>query len=394
MLLAAGDGASASIFIELGVVLIALALLARLAIRTGFSPIPLYLIAGLVFGAVRDTTFSEDFIEIGSELGVILLLFMLGLEYTAKELSSGLKSGFPAGIIDGFLNFVPGFVAGLVLGWGWLAALLLGGVTYISSSGVIAKVLADLRRLGNRETPAILSILVIEDLAMAFYLPLIAVLLVGSGLVAGLSSIAIAVAAAGTALFVALRFGPLMSRALFHRSDEVLLLSTLGIVLLVAGIADRVQVSAAVGAFLVGIALSGQVAERAETLVMPLRDFFAATFFVFFGLSIDIGALPGALGAAIILAVITAVTKVGTGYWAAARIGVALRGRFRAGTALVARGEFSIVIAGLGVAAGIEGDLGPLAAAYVLILALLGPLLTRYSDALVNLVRKPASARA
>ena len=387
MMLAAGDGAGASIFLELGVVIVGLALLARIAIRTGFSPIPLYLLAGLVFGAVRDTSFSQDFIEVGGQIGVILLLFMLGLEYSASELSSTLRSGFRAGVLDVLLNFTPGLLAGLVIGWGWLPALLLGGVTYISSSGVIAKVITDLGRLGNRETPAILSILVIEDLVMAFYLPLIAVLLVGGGLLAGLSSVAIAVAAAGVALVVALRFGGIMSRAIFHRSDEVLLLSTLGIVLLVAGAAEELRVSAAVGAFLVGIALSGQVAERAETLVMPLRDFFAATFFVFFGLQIDIGELPGILPAAAAIAAFTAATKIWTGVWAARRIGVALRGRWRAGTALIARGEFSIVIAGLGVAAGLDAELGALAAGYVLILAVFGPLATRYSDGLVDTVR-------
>ncbi|MCY4086644.1 MAG: cation:proton antiporter [Actinomycetia bacterium] len=387
MMLAAGDGAGASIFLELGIVIVGLALLARIAIRTGFSPIPLYLLAGLVFGAVRDTSFSQDFIEVGGQIGVILLLFMLGLEYSASELSSTLRSGFRAGVLDALLNFTPGLLAGLVIGWGWLPALLLGGVTYISSSGVIAKVITDLGRLGNRETPAILSILVIEDLVMAFYLPLIAVLLVGGGLLAGLSSVAIAVAAAGVALVVALRFGGIMSRAIFHRSDEVLLLSTLGIVLLVAGAAEELRVSAAVGAFLVGIALSGQVAERAETLVMPLRDFFAATFFVFFGLQIDIGELPGVLPAAAAIAAFTAATKIWTGVWAARRIGVALRGRWRAGTALIARGEFSIVIAGLGVAAGLDAELGALAAGYVLILAVFGPLATRYSDGLVDTVR-------
>lgn len=387
MMLAAGDGAGASIFLELGVVIVGLALLARIAIRTGFSPIPLYLLAGLVFGAVRDTSFSQDFIEVGGQIGVILLLFMLGLEYSASELSSTLRSGFRTGVLDALLNFTPGLLAGVVIGWGWLPALLLGGVTYISSSGVIAKVITDLGRLGNRETPAILSILVIEDLVMAFYLPLIAVLLVGGGLLAGLSSVAIAVAAAGVALVVALRFGEIMSRAIFHRSDEVLLLSTLGIVLLVAGAAEELRVSAAVGAFLVGIALSGQVAERAETLVMPLRDFFAATFFVFFGLQIDIGELPGVLPAAAAIAAFTAATKIWTGVWAARRIGVALRGRWRAGTALIARGEFSIVIAGLGVAAGLDAELGALAAGYVLILAVFGPLATRYSDGLVDTVR-------
>ncbi len=382
MLLAA-DTAVASALIELGLVIVGLAVLARIAVRTGFSPIPLYLIAGIVFGAVAEPSVSESFIELGAQIGVILLLFMLGLEYTGSELTQSLRTGFRSGLLDGVLNFTPGFAAGWLLGWGWLAAVLLGGVTYISSSGVVAKVLSDLGRIGNRETPAILSILVIEDLAMAFYLPLIAVLLVGSGAAAAVSSVLGAFAAAGVVLLVAVRYGGVVSRAVFHRSDEVLLLSTLGIVLLVAGAAERLQVSAAVGAFLVGIALSGQVAKRAETLVMPLRDFFAATFFVFFGLQIDVGALPGALPVAFGLAVVTALTKVYTGWWAARRRGVATRGRFRAGAALVARGEFSIVIAGLGVTAGIERDLGPLSAAYVLILALCAPLLSRYSDEIV-----------
>lgn len=382
------DSAIASALIELGLVIVGLAVLARIAVRTGFSPIPLYLLAGLVFGAVAEPSVSENFIEIGAQIGVILLLFMLGLEYTGSELTASLRTGLPSGVLDGVLNFTPGVVAGLILGWGWLAAILLGGVTYISSSGVIAKVLTDLQRIGNRETPSILSILVIEDLAMAFYLPLVAVLLVGSGPLAAVTSVLVAFAVAGAALLIALRFGKAMSRAIFHHSDEVLLLTTLGIVLLVAGAAERLQVSAAVGAFLVGIALSGQVARRAETLVTPLRDFFAATFFVFFGLQIDAGALPEALPIAAALAVVTAATKVFTGWWAARRRGIATKGRFRAGAALVARGEFSIVIAGLGVASGLEGDLGPLAAAYVLILAILGPLLTRYSDELLDLARR------
>jgi len=147
----------------------------------------------------------------------------------------------------------------------------------------------------------------------------------------------------------------------------------------VAGVASRLQVSAAVGAFLVGIALSGPVQERASLLVSPLRDLFAATFFLFFGLQIDPADLVPVAAVAGGLALVTATTKVGTGWWAAAREGIARPGRLRAGTALVARGEFSIVIAGLGVAAGIEPDLGPVAAAYVLLLAVAGPVLTRFA---------------
>lgn len=387
--LAAAVGDAAGILLELGLVVGILALLARLAVRTGFSPIPLYLLAGLALGALDPIELSARFIETGAQLGVILLLFALGLEYTGEELVSSLRSGARAGVVDLAVNFAPGFAAGLLLGWGPVSALLLGGVTVISSSGVIAKVLADLGRLGNRETPAILSILVIEDLALAFYLPFVAVLLSGASVAAAVGSIGIAIAAALGALVAAIRLGPLLSRVVLSRSDEVLLLSVLGIVLLVAGAAEGLNVSAAVGAFLVGIAVSGQVASRTAELVAPLRDLFAAVFFVFFGLQIDAGALPDVAAVAAVLALITAATKLVTGWLAAAWAGVGVRGRLRAGTALVARGEFSIVIAGLGVAAGAKGELGALAAAYVLLLGVAGPVLTRYADRLERLLVGP-----
>ncbi len=392
--LAAAAGDAAGIFLELGLVVAVLAVLARLAVHRGFSPIPLYLLAGLALGALGPIELSARFIEVGAQLGVVLLLFALGLEYTGEELVSNLGGSARAGLLDLGLNFVPGFLAGLVLGWGALAALLLGGVTVISSSGIVAKVLADLGRLGNRETPVILSILVLEDLALAFYLPFVAVLLAGASALAAAGSIAIAIAAALAALVVAIRFGSLLSRVVFSRSDEVLLLSVLGVVLVVAGAAEGLNVSAAVGAFLVGIAVSGQVASRTAELVAPLRDLFAAVFFVFFGLQIDPGELPGVAAAAVVLALVTAATKLVTGWWAARWAGVGVRGRLRAGAALVARGEFSIVIAGLGVAAGVEGSLGPLAAAYVLILAIAGPVLARYADRLEPLVSRGLRAGA
>ena len=148
------------ILIELGLVVVGLAVLARIASRWGFSAIPCYLLAGLAFGngGLAPLNVSAGFIQIGSEIGVLLLLFMLGLEYTGEELKESLRSGLPAGIADLALNFPPGLVAGLLLGWKPLAAVLLGGVTYISSSSVIAKVLTELRRLQNSETPAVLSI--------------------------------------------------------------------------------------------------------------------------------------------------------------------------------------------------------------------------------------------
>jgi CPA2 family monovalent cation:H+ antiporter-2 len=367
------------IFMELGIAVMGLAVLSRLAHRLGFSAIPLYLLGGLAFGngGLIPLNFTEEFIHVGADVGVILLLFMLGLEYTGEQLRDNLRSGFRAGVADLLLNFPPGFAAGLLLRWGPLAAVLLGGVTYISSSGIIARVLEELRRLDNPETPTILSILVLEDLAMAVYLPLEVVLLVGQGFVVGLIMIAVALATVALVLLAALRYGKAISRVVAHESDEVVLLSTFGLVLLVAGVAQRFQVSAAVGAFLVGVAVSGPLAKQTHRLLAPLRDLFAALFFLFFGLQIDPATLPPVLIPAAVLAVVTALTKVLTGWWAVRRAGGDTAGGLRAGGALVARGEFSIVIAGLGVAAGLNPALGPFTAAYVLILAVAGPIVAR-----------------
>lgn len=365
------------VLIELGLIVVSLAILARIASRWGFSAIPLYLLAGLAFGkgGLAPLNLSAGFTHIGAEIGVLLLLFMLGLEYTGAELVANLRSAVPAAMVDFALNFTPGLLAGLLLKWKPLAAVLLGGVTYVSSSGVIAKVLSELRRLNNPETPAVLSILVLEDLAMAVYLPLVAVLLAGGGPARMALSVSLALAAVLLVLALAVRYGVPLSRVVAHQSDEIVLLTIFGVVLLVAGAAQRLQVSAAIGAFLVGIAVSGPMAEQTHRLVAPIRDLFAATFFFFFGLQIDPATLPSALPFAVLLGVVTAVTKMLTGFWTTRRAGVAWRGRLRAGMALVARGEFSIVIAGLGVA--LEPQLGPLAAAYVLFLAVLGPILAR-----------------
>src|SRR6516225_235176 len=218
------------VLIELGLVVIGLAILARIASRWGFSAIPLYLLAGLAFGkgGLAPLNLSAGFTHIGAEIGVLLLLFMLGLEYTGRELVANLRSAFPAATVDFALNFTPGVIAGLLLKWKPLPAVLLGGVTYVSSSGVIAKVLAELGRLNNLETPAVLSILVLEDMAMAIYLPVVAVLLAGGGPAKVALSVSLALAAVLLVLVLAVRYGAPLSRVVAHQSDEIVLLTIFG----------------------------------------------------------------------------------------------------------------------------------------------------------------------
>ncbi len=384
--------------IELGAIFFGLGVLGRLAWKIGISPIPFYLLGGLAFGSggLIPLEGIEEFASLASEIGVILLLLLLGLEYSAAELVTGLKRSWLAGLVDLVLNAAPGVAVALMLGWGPVGALAMAGVTYISSSGIVAKVLGDLGRLGNRETPVILSILVFEDLAMAVYLPILTAVLAGATLLGGLTAIGISLAVVTVVLLLALRFGRYVSAIVDSPDPEVFLLRVLGAALLVAGLASQLQVSAAVGAFLLGHAISGTTAENATRMLEPQRDLFAAMFFVVFGLNTVPSTIPPVLGVALALAAVTTLTKLATGWWAAKRQGIARMGRARAGAALVARGEFSIVIAGLAVSAGaVDSQLAALATAYVLIMAVLGPLAARFIEPVARLALtrlRPATA--
>jgi CPA2 family monovalent cation:H+ antiporter-2 len=383
------------ILVELGAVIVGLAILSRLAGRIGIPTISLYLTAGLAFGegGILPLVTTEDFIEVGAEIGLILLLFMLGLEYGASELLATLRTQAPTGALDLVINFTPGLVGALLLGWGLVPALVLGGVTYVSSSGIVAKVLGDFGRIGNRETPAILSILVTEDLVMAFFLPLVGALLArGSGLASvlpALGAVGIVVAVLGAAARIEVG----VSRLVFSHSDEALLLTIFGITLLIAGTAESLNVSAAVAALLVGIVLSGPAAEGAQALLSPLRDLFAAIFFAFVGLSLNPSDIPPVLGSAAALAAVGVASKFITGWIAAKRLGVGPRGRSRAGTTLVARGEFSIAIAGLATATGIDPEFEALAVSYVFLLAITGPLLVRLSEPILEILLSRSAER-
>lgn len=383
-MLAVGVSEAAAAFIEIGTLICILAVLSRVGARLGITAVPLYLVVGLLIGerSIFELPTSGEFVSIGAEIGVLLLLLSLGLEYSDTELRAGLRTGIRPGLADLVANATPGVIIGLILGWQPIAAVLLGGITWISSSGIVSKVLSDLGRLGFRETPTILNTLVIEDLAMAVYLPIVGGLIVGGTLGSTLSKVAIAIAVVAIVLILALRYGHRFSRLLGDGSDEGILLAVFGTTLIVAGFAQRLDVSGAIGAFLVGLAISGRVQERAAALIRPLRDLFAAVFFVFFAIQIELGTVLTAAPIALVLVAITAGTKILSGWYAASLSGIGPRGRLRVGTMLIARGEFSIVIAALGATLADGPELAALAAGYVLASAVVGTLATRFADRL------------
>jgi CPA2 family monovalent cation:H+ antiporter-2 len=367
--------------VELGVILLALAVLAGLARRIDLSAIPFFLLAGLMLGegGIHDVEATAEFVRAAGEIGVLLLLLMLGLEFSAAEFTATLRRHAGSGLVDFLLNAPVGFAAGLLLGYEWQACVALAGVTWISSSGIIARLLSDLDRMGFRETPVVLSVLVLEDIAMAVYLPVLVVILAGGSALTGVVAVATALGLVMLVLVSTRFFGHHLGRLLGHEEDEQVLLRVVGLMLVVAGVTHLVDASAAVGAFLVGLAIPGSTADRARSVLRPLRDLFAALFFLSFGLEVAPSSLTPYLVPALILGVVSTFTKMASGAFAAARTGVGRPGQLRAGGALVARGEFSIVIAGLAVSAGYT-ETGPLASAYVVLLGLAGPLVARFAD--------------
>jgi CPA2 family monovalent cation:H+ antiporter-2 len=385
--------ADPTFLLELGVLLVLLGAAGAIALRIGLSAVPLFLIAGLLVGegGVLPAPSAGPFLSLAAGLGMVLLLLVLGLEFSSAEFTDALRRHAPSGVVDFVLNAGPGALAGVLLGLPLAGILALAGITWISSSGIVARTISDLGRLGYRETPSVLSVLVLEDIAMAVFLPVLGVALAGGSLGAAVGGVTIALSAVVVALVLSRRASAPLERLLSHDSDEQVMLRVLGLTLIVAGAAEFAGVSAAVGAFLVGLAIPGDTARAARRVLGPLRDLFGAAFFLSFAYGTDPADLVPVLLPAVGLAVVTAGTKVATGWYAAARDGVGTRGRVRAGLSLVARGEFSIVIAGLAVGAGIV-EVGPLATAYVLILAIAGPVLARMAGQRRDTVRTAVRA--
>lgn len=364
------------VLVELGLIFVGLALLYRVAHRFGFSPIPLMLLAGLAFGegGLTPLRFSESFVQTTAEIGALLLLFMLGLEYSGQELREALQTHLPDALVDALLNFLPGFALAIALGWKLPLALLMGGATLITSSGILAHLITELGWEERSEARIAVSLSIMEDVLVAFLLPPAAILLFrAEG--AWLGPLFLSVFLAVGALWFAIRFGQALTRAIDHESDGVLLLSLFGLILLAGGIAYLLQIPAAIGGFLLGLSVSDPVKERARQLIGPVRDLSAAIFFLTLGLRLDPSLVPPVLPLAGGLVLITGVTKAVTGWWAARRQGLRRWSRWRAGALLIARGELSGVIAGLVIQAEPSAPLVPLVAAYVLLTALIGPLM-------------------
>lgn len=375
----------------MGGAFLAAAVLARVGSRIGLPTIPLFILAGILLGphtpGIVLVADPHD-LEMLSALGLVLLLFYLGLEFHLDDLKAGGRRMALAGGAYLALNVGAGLGFGFALGWGTSEALVLAGVLGISSSAIVTKVLVDLGRIGNPETKPILGIIVVEDVFLALYLAALQPILSGA------DSLAAAAVDGGKAfgfllaLALAARFGTrLISKLINTKDDELLVISFLGAAVLVAGISEWFGVADAIGAFMVGLMLgSTSSGERILKLVHPLRDAFGAIFFFAFGLSINPGDLPVVLWAVLAAVAVTLAMNVLAGIATAKLYGFGPQATANISTTLVARGEFALILATMAAGAGLDERLAPFIAGYVLVLAVLAPLVAGRSHWLARIL--------
>lgn len=364
-----------------------------LASRLHFPSIPFLIAAGILLGpGVSGVVTDLPLIKAFANFGVTLILFFLGLEFAVRDLLSNARRKILNGLLDLAINFSLGFAIGyFLLGLGYVGALFVAGIVYVSSSGMIARLIFELQRSTRAETGLILSILVFEDLAIAAYL---AVMPAISGTSKHTTTTALLIAATALTLAIAWisasRHLSRLAEKLFGyiSSDELFLVTLFAGVLLFSGAAETLNISSAIGAFLLGLIFAETShIERIEQRLRPIHDIFSVVFFFYFGLTMQFQNIGMILAATALATVLSILGKTATGYLAGKFAGLSFPAALTAGLTLIPRGEFSIVLAALATAAGLGDIIGPFTALYILLLAVAGPLLTRESFRIAEALR-------
>lgn len=375
----------------LGVLFVIAYVFGRLGKLIGLPAIPIYMLVGLIASPNTDF-FPLDFaaadVELVAIFGLIMLLFSLGLEFDQDEFYGNAGKLFVSGGTRILINMGVGFALGMWIGWGTREALIIAGMTAASSSAIITKLLIELRRLANRETPTILGIMVLEDVFIAIYLAIVGVILGGQtdawGIVGQLAiSFTFLIA-----MFALARWGGrFVSRLVQTKDDELFTILFFGLAVAFGGIGELLGVSDAIGAFLIGLVLGAtRFRTRIEQFALPLRDVFGAFFFLNFGLALDISTFGSVLVPVGVAVLLTLIVNTLGGQLIAWQNGLTQAEGLNASAMLQNRGEFALILATLATTAGLDSRLTPFAGLYVLSMAIVGPVLAVNSEKIGRLV--------
>jgi CPA2 family monovalent cation:H+ antiporter-2 len=379
------------LILEVGLALLLIGLAAWVAAKLRVSNVPFLILIGMAVGphapqfGVFDFRFidSADVIAFMGRVGVLFLLFYLGLESNVTRLIQAGRSILVGGTIYIGINFTAGLSYGYLTGFSPTETLVIAGITTISSSAIVAKILFDYRRTANPETELILGITMYEDVFLAVYLSLLSgiVLSGAASFIQVLSSAGLALAFIVTLIIVGRWATPLLNWLFRIPSNEVFVIVVFASLFLLAGLGETIHVAEAIGALLLGLVLGEtEHNHRLESLVVPFRDFFGAVFFFSFGLTVDPFSLSGAVWLALGAALLSLLGVIVAGQLAGKTAGLSGAKSFNVGLTLLGRGEFSIIVANLAQAGGLAAVIQPFAALYVLILATFAPLMSKESE--------------
>lgn len=388
-----------TLLFEVGTALVLVALTAFLANKLKFSFIPFLILLGMALGphapeiGIFDFTFIEsaEIIEFFGRIGVLFLLFYLGIEFSVGKLIRSGRSIVVGGTIYVAMNFFLGLIYGFATGFPIMETLIVAGLLSVSSTAIVAKVVVDLKRTANSETELILGIILFDDIFLALFLSVMSGLLLGGSTTILGTIISVLISLGYMLLFfvIARKGTPVLNKLLDIKSNEIFILVIFALLFFVAGFSEKLHVADAIGALLLGLALSEtKHRERIEHLVIPFRDFFGAIFFFSFGLSIDPFSLGGAIWLALGAVILTIISNFVAGMISGRKAGLSHKASSNIGLTIVSRGEFSIIVANLGLAGGLMPILKPFTAVYVLILAILGPLLAKESKNIYKFLNK------
>ncbi|CAN5341456.1 cation:proton antiporter [soil metagenome] len=385
----------------LGVLFVIAYVLGRLGKLIGLPAIPIYMLVGLIASPhfkLFPLNFQAADVKLVAVFGLILLLFNLGLEFDQDEFFGNAGTLLLSGGTRIAINMAVGFGFGMWVGWGTREALIIAGMTATSSSAIVTKLLIELKRLANPETPAILGITVVEDVFVAIYLAIVAVIIGGD---TGVWQVVLKLAISFSflvAMFALARWGGrVVSRLVQTKDDELFTILFFGLAVAFGGIGEVLGVSDAIGAFLIGLVLGAtRYRARIEALALPMRDIFAAFFFLNFGLDLNPSTFGQVLIPVAVGVVMTLVINTAGGQLIAWQNKLTPAQGFNVSAMLQNRGEFALILATLASGAGLDARLTPFAGLYVLSMAIIGPILAVNSEkmgAVIFRTRKRVAVR-
>ncbi|MET3508650.1 cation:proton antiporter [Plantibacter flavus] len=383
----------------LGVLFVIAYILGRLGKLIGLPSIPVYMLVGLLASPYTGwfpLDFASAQIELIAVFGLVLLLFNLGLEFDQDEFFGNAGKLIVSGGSYILVNMAAGLVFGFLVGWGTREALIIAGITATSSSAIVTKLLIELKRLTNDETPMILGVTVVEDIFIAIYLAIVGVVLSGETEVwPVIGKLAIAFTFI-LVMFAIARFGGRFVSRLFRtKDDELFTILFFGLAVAFGGIGELLGVTDAIGAFLIGLVLGAtRFRNKIEQIAIPLRDVFGAFFFLNFGLALDPTKFGSVLVPVLLAVVMTVVLNVLAGQFVAWLNGLGPQAGINAAVILQNRGEFALILATLSLSAGLNPLIQPFAGLYVLIMAVMGPIVAGRSEQIGAVILRPRRRKA